>query len=136
VGAWPPGREPCTSAKGGSERASAGDDDRTLPQRFGAPDGRLDPVLRAHSDTVGGLPRRGLFGAVVMAAFSGRQRRSLVLVKSSTNFLPGGNRVSQDPVVETGTETAPGRRNRGSAKVITTVSTAQTTVTTMLSTLA
>jgi hypothetical protein len=136
VGAWPPGREPSTSAKGGSERASAGDDDRTLPQRFEASDGRLDPVKWAHSDTVGGHPRRGLFGAVVMAAFSGRQRRAVVLVKSSTNSLPAGNRLSQDPVVETGTETAPGRRNRGSAKVITTVSTPHTTVTTTLGTLA
>jgi hypothetical protein len=35
VGAWSSGRRPCTSAKGVSEKASAGDDPATLPQRFG-----------------------------------------------------------------------------------------------------
>lgn len=136
MGAWPPGREPSTSAKGGSERASAGDDGRTVPQRFGAPDGRLGVIARAPSDTAGGHPRRVLFGAVVMAAFSGRQRRSVLLVKSSTNFLRDENRPSQVPVGAAGTDTAAGRRNRGSAKVSTTVTTAHATVTATLSTLA
>jgi hypothetical protein len=35
VGVWSPGREPCTTAKGRSERGSAGDDPATLPQQIG-----------------------------------------------------------------------------------------------------
>jgi len=35
VGVWSPGREPCTSAEGTSERGPAGDDPATLPQQIG-----------------------------------------------------------------------------------------------------
>jgi hypothetical protein len=73
VGAWSTGREPCTSARCRSERASAGDDARTLPQAFRELSGRF----RTHLDTASPRPWRGEIGAVVMAAFSGRQRRSV-----------------------------------------------------------